>query len=292
MYFLSPQSFLFSSFYFFLLFIMFSSGNFFVFWVVIELRTLVFMGVAYSIFKNNFTSLLVFFIIQSLSAFSLILFYFISSSLGFTVSLILKLSIFPFFYWYLNLIPNFTNFIFFFSRTAFKLPSVFIIINFYFMINFTVLFLSSVITVIAGALLIIYSRDLRFILICSSVVNNSWFLFRQYVSSLYFLAYFLVYSLALLYLLFITNNQFSYVFAELSASNNTTMLCLFTIAGLPPFPIFFIKITLICYLVVNFYSSVFIFFLILLRVITILGYLKFIFRTLVNSNTMYLSFLL
>lgn len=286
---LSPQSFFFSAFYFFLLFIMFCTRNFFTFWILIELRTLVFIGISYSLFKNNFSSLLLFFIVQSLSAFSLILFYFARSTLGFTFSLLLKLAIFPFLFWYINLIPMFGNFMFFFSSTMFKLPSIFIVTNFYSTINFSLMFLSAVITVILGATIIISSSDLRFVLVCSSVVNNSWFVFRQYVNRLLFVSYFTVYSLLLLYLLSIINSMSCY--SSTLDFNTSTIICLFTIAGLPPFPLFFVKITLVYYLVVNSFNSFYVFFLILLRVITMLGYLKHVFSALISSNFYFVKLL-
>lgn len=287
---LSPQSFLFTLLYVFLLFIIFCTRNFFIFWIVIELRTLVFIGVCYSLFKNNFSSLLIFFIIQSLSAFSLILFYFIGSSLGFTLSLLLKLSMFPFIYWYLNLLPSFINFMFFFSRTFFKLPSIFIVANFYYLINYFIIFTSAIMTLVLGAIIIINSRDLRFVLICSSVVNNSWFVFRQYVRPLLFILYFLIYGFLLFFLLNEMNTQSSYCFTNYS-TQLFVVICLFTMAGLPPFPIFYVKIALVYYLISSTFRSIYIFFLILFRVITMLGYLKHVFNTLINSNYFSLNLL-
>lgn len=288
MVFLSPQSFIFSVFYFFMLLIMFCTRNFFVFWTIIELRTLVFIGVAYSLFKNNFSPLLLFFIIQSLSAFSLILFYFIDFSVGFSVALLLKLSIFPFYFWYLNLIPLFNNSIFFLSSTIFKLPSIFIISNFYCFINFSVLFMSALLTITIGALVIINSNDLRFVLIASSVVNNSWFVFTQYANMLLFIAYFVIYRLLLFYVLYIVNTQSTYRFVNIenSYSNTQVVLCLFTMAGLPPFPLFFIKMSLVHFISSYSNSSFYVFVLILIRVATILGYLKHVFRNLLNSNNL------
>lgn len=284
MQFLSPQSFLFSVFYVFLLFLLFCRRNFFIFWIIIELRTLVFIGVSYSLFKNNFSSLLLFFIIQSLSAFSILLFYFSHSTLGFTLSLLLKLSIFPFFYWYINLLPNFPNSMFFFSRTLFKLPSVFILINFYYIIRFLLLFFSAIFTIFLGAVIITIANDLRFVLICSSVVNNSWFMFSQYVRSFLFIAYFTLYSTLLFYLLCLITTQSNYSFAHLLSNSHLVLLCLFTIAGLPPFPLFFIKIVLVYCLILSSFSSLYIFFLMLARVLTMLGYLKHVFNSLLNSN--------
>ena len=191
---------------------------------------------------------------------------------------------FPFFYWYVNLIPRFNNFMFFLSRTVFKLPSVFIIINFYYSVNMLLLFFSAVLTVILGAVIIINSRDLRFVLICSSVVNNSWFLFSQYTNRVLFIMYFLLYGSLLLYILFTINRQSSNRFTAIKHRLPVTF-CLFTMAGLPPFPLFFVKIMLVYYLVFTSISSFYVFFLILLRVVTMLGYLKYIFSSLMYSNS-------
>ncbi len=96
MFFLTPHSFLFLLLYVLFLFLMMCVEGFYIFWAMLEIRTLVFIGMSFSLFKNNFSQLLTFFIIQTVSAFSLLLFYVTNSDFGFTLSLLLKLSIFPF----------------------------------------------------------------------------------------------------------------------------------------------------------------------------------------------------
>ena len=75
MFFLTPQSFIFFSIYVLFIFLILCSDTFFIFWSLIEISTLVFMGMSYSLFKNNFSQLLTFFIIQTISAFSVLVFY-------------------------------------------------------------------------------------------------------------------------------------------------------------------------------------------------------------------------
>jgi hypothetical protein len=131
------------------------------------------MGVSYSIYKNNFSQLLIFFIIQTIAAFSLLVFFTTSFSLGFTFSFLLKISMFPFYFWYVDLVSMFPNFLFFFSSTVFKLPSILILFYFINIFCLKTLFVSSILTIVAGSALIVFTNDYRFLLLASSISNNS-----------------------------------------------------------------------------------------------------------------------
>ena len=195
MFFLTPQSFIFFSIYVLFVFLMLCSDTFFIFWSLIEIRTLVFMGMSYSLFKNNFSQLLTFFIIQTISAFSVLVFYVIGWHLAFTISILLKLSMFPFHFWYLNLIPFFPNLVLFMSRTVFKIPSMLLLLFFYTNLDLTSLIISIVLTILVGAMSMIFRNDLRFLLIASSVANNSWFILSILARVILFSLYIFFYSL-------------------------------------------------------------------------------------------------
>jgi len=83
---------------------------------------LLFMGIAYTLFYNSFSNLLVYFLVQAFSSFSLLIFYLFTSPFLFTVSLILKLSMFPFHSWFIRTVYSFPNFMFFMASTLHKLP--------------------------------------------------------------------------------------------------------------------------------------------------------------------------
>lgn len=286
----SPHMFLFFSVYNLLLLLMLNSPNFYIFWILIEVSTLVFMGTSYSTFKNNFSSLLIFFIVQTLAAFILLVMFCFDLQSGFTAALLLKMSMFPFYFWYLNLVRNFPNFIFIFSRTLFKIPAVALLYNFFYILNIPLIFLSAILTLLFGAVSMLVSSDLRSVLIASSVVNNSWFFIAQLLRLFLFLLYFFIYSLALFYLvkefrsLIVTS---SFVF---SYENYLLHFSLFTLAGLPPFPLFYAKMIVVYGLVVRLNYSFFAMVVMLLAVVSILSYLKQVFARLAYSYNSSLSF--
>lgn len=278
MVFLAPQTFIFSVLYFFLLLLLISISDFFVYWIVIELRTLVFMGISYTSFKNNFRRLLIFFIVQTVSAFRLLVFYLTGSTLGFTLSLLIKLAIFPYYFWYFALVSSFPNFILYFSMTLFKIPSILILSAFFSLVNFSVLFFSSLSTIAIGGLVIVFSNDLRFIIIGSSVANNSWFVLTQLYGTLLFFIFFVLYSL-FLYLVF---SSFGVLVSSSSkntqiSGNSNLILRLVVLSGLPPFPIFYVKMFVVLYIVDSLNMSLFVMLAMLLNVLVLLGYMKYIF---------------
>lgn len=293
MFFLTPQSFIFFSIYVMFIFLMLCSDTFFLFWSLIEIRTLVFMGIRYSLFKNNFSQLLTFFIIQTISAFSVLVFYVIGWNIAFTLSLILKLSMFPFHFWYLNLIPFFPNIVLFLSRTVFKVPSMLLLLFFYSNLDLVPLIISIVLTIFVGAMAIIFRNDLRFILIASSVANNSWFILSILAGVFLFCFYLFFYSVFLFLVLASLGRLRSGSLYKLSFSSSSLILFrLVSIAGIPPFPVFFIKICRVLALSSLFLgSSLYIFFIMLFRVFMLLGYLKFCFSLIMNLFTNQQSFI-
>lgn len=284
MVFITPHSFVFFLVYLLLIFIIFCVDRFFLFWSLIEIRTLVFMGISYSFFKNNFSHLLTFFIVQTISAFSILIFYVLGLESAFTLALFLKLSMFPFHFWYLGLISFFPNLIIFISSTFYKIPSMLILYNYFYIFNYNMLRLSVLSTILVGALSMVYTNDLRFLLVRSSVSNNSWFVLSTMSRFSFFLSYLFFYSL---FLFFILNSIGSLSSGSLSKTNFKsvllTLFCLVSMAGIPPFPIFFIKILIIINLIYGFFSlNMYLFFVILFSVIMLLGYLKYCFRVLIN----------
>ena len=262
------------------------------FWSVIELRTLIFIGLSYSTFKNSFSRLLIFFIIQSYSAFILLVFFCLNIAFGFTLSILLKLSIFPFYFWYLRVIPFFRNFIFLFSRTLFKIPSIYIMYNFSYILNYNFLFLSVLLTIFIGSLTIINRTDMRFILVSSSVVTNSWFVASQLVSLLLFFVYFVVYSFMFIaVIIFIRSNcSISFLSSFSIESKLIIFFCFITMAGLPPFPLFYVKVLVIYNFFIITNSFLLIMFIIFFRVLTLLGYLKYVFNITIFMYTNIVSY--
>jgi hypothetical protein len=73
-----------------------------------------------------------------------------------------------------------------------------------------------------------YSTDLRSVLLSTSIGNNAWFVFSSNAGELVLLSFTLIYAISLL--------------GSLSSTIPVRSLFLANLRGLPPFPIFFIKL--------------------------------------------------
>jgi len=95
--FFTPYTYMFLSLYFFITFILLRISNFFIFWLIIEIIMLLYIGVSYTIFTHRYTQLIIYFLFQTLASFSILVSYLISYKYLLFISLFLKLGIFPFF---------------------------------------------------------------------------------------------------------------------------------------------------------------------------------------------------
>ena len=143
----TPYSFLFLSFYLLLLCSLLFVTNFYLFWVIIELCMLLFMGFCFSTFSSGVSSLIVYFLIQTISSFSIFVFFLFNFSFFFSLFLLLKLSMFPFHAWFLSVVYGFSNFALFLVSSFHKLPSFLLLVYFPSLISFFVLTISSLLSV-------------------------------------------------------------------------------------------------------------------------------------------------
>lgn len=274
----SPYTYLFFIIYIYFLLFMFFIRDFLIFWVFIELAMLRYLGLSYTIFSNNFSSLMYFFLIQTLSSFLILVFYIIRIKFLLTVSIVIKLAVFPFFSWYVTSIFGFPNVLFFLASTFHKLPPVLILFFFQASIDYSFLIFCIIISLCFSGLIISVSKNIRLVLIYSSIGNNAWFILSQFNGLIVFLSFFFVYSLFLYLCLNFLNYQT--ISSPLFKKEETFYLCLILIvlSGLPPFPLFYTKIVVILFLAasgLNFYLLIF--FMIGVMLI-IIGYIKQVFE--------------
>lgn len=286
--FFTPYTFIFGLLYIFFLFSLFSLSNFYAFWLVMEMMTLLLMGISYTVFTNRVSQLMVYFLIQSLSSFLMLVSYLFSSSLLLTVAFILKLGMFPFLSWYLNSVSRFPNFIFWLTGTLHKLPPLLILLQFNLILD-TSLFWGSILltTFIAGIIMLITS-DFRYLLVSSSVGNNSWFLLSEQVNYSVFLIFIGVYSLFLFFLISsfgeLTKPAPSLTYKSSSADTKWWFFLL-CVSGLPPFPLFFAKMLVIYSLFsLGALNYLFIAFL-LFNCFMVAGYLNYVMGSIVRRYT-------
>lgn len=261
--FFTPYTFFFICFYFLFLIFMFTCSNFVVFWVFMEFMILIFMGISYTLFLNNFSSLMLYFLLQTISSFRILLFYLYPNPLLFSLFISMKLSIFPFHFWFLNICYRFPNFVLFLSSSFHKIPVFLIILLFNPIFNLNFIMVSTILTVLLSGFMMLSSIDFRAVVVCSSVGNNSWFFLSSMLDLFSFMFFFSMYC----FFLFLLISELSVFTKPLMVKLVGGRLSLFYyvvfLSGLPPFPVFFGKIFILFSILTKFdirlYLSLFIF---------------------------------
>ena len=155
---------------------LFRISNFYFFWLYIEIAILLFIGLSYTVFTHSFTQLMLYFLIQTLASFGILVFYTIDLSLLFYFSLFLKLGIFPFISWYLNVLYRFPSFILLLRRTLHKLPPLFLFYIVYNPSYSSFVIVSVLLSLVVGGFYILNVLDLRYLIVVSSIANNGFLL--------------------------------------------------------------------------------------------------------------------
>jgi hypothetical protein len=275
----SPYSFIFVLCYFIFILSLFMIDNFFYYWRVIEILILLFIGISYTIFVRSYSQLIVYFLIQALSSFLILIFYIYDYSILLTLRFFIKLSMFPFFTWYINLIYRFPNFIFWIARTLHKIPAILMIKIFSLSLNLNLLWGSIIFTVLLRGVIILSIVDFRIILVLSSIGNNSWFLLRQMSNIFIFLFFILIYRISLYCVLRVFNNlsKFNFIRNSFDTSYKLSFWVL-SLSGIPPFPLFYGKILVILRFVLALNFNYYFFIFLIFNALIVIGYLQSIIK--------------
>jgi len=89
-----------------------------------EIGTLLFFGVGLCEINGGLSQFMIFIVIQTLAALSLLVFYLVGVRSILSLALIIKLAMFPFYFWFVNVGGVFSSFYLFLCSTIFKVPSV------------------------------------------------------------------------------------------------------------------------------------------------------------------------
>lgn len=277
------------SFYFLRVIIFINYSSPFIFWIFTELNLLMFIIMMYALsgkeYKQEIFDLVLFyFLIQSIASIFLLRDFFFSedffifnSDLIFLVSILIKLGIFPFFYW----IYKVSNFFNFYSLvlvlTIQKIP----FFSFFFSsINSNLIYIL-LFSFITGSILVFYSSNFIFLMVSSSIRARFWIFYIYSIRFFFFLIYFFVYSF-FLYLLF--NN---YLIESKIGFNLYFNITLFMfLLGLPPLSLFFFKLYLINFFLLNTGNfEIFVFWL--FRLISLFGYIGYRFKRFYTNIDLY-----
>lgn len=113
-------------------------------------------------------------------------------------------------------------------------------------INLNLLWSSIVFTTLLMGVIILSMLDFRMLLVLSSIGNNSWLLIGQMVHFIVFLFYILVYSISLFLVLKKFGGLSKLVSVKsLSSIDTNFSFWVLTLSGIPPFPLFYLKILVV-----------------------------------------------
>lgn len=253
---------------------------------------LLFIGLSYTLFVSSYSQLIVYFLIQALSSFLILIFYIYSFTSLLTIAFLMKLSIFPFFMWYINLIYRFPNFVFWLARTLHKVPAMLIIHLFSLQLDMNLLWFSIIATTFIRGLIILTVLDFRMVLVLSSIGNNSWFLLSQIANIFVFLFFVIVYRFRLFYILsgFKGLSKPMYT-TSLQSSSYYSSFWVLSLSGMPPFPLFYGKMLVILRLLYTLGFNYFFFIFLIFNSLIVMGYIQSVMKYFIyvyNTNVHYL----
>lgn len=264
---LTPFRYLYLYAYILILLFILSVKNLYLYWLLIEVFVLLFIAVAYSIKIKSPSCLMLYFIVQTLSSFGLLLRIFFSPALA-RVFLLVKIAMFPFMAWFIKALSSFPPLLLLLRITFNKLPVLLLIPTFELLLDWDVVFFFSIISLMLGRVLIVLTLKIPLILIYSSIRNNIWFFIREELNTHFLLVFLRVYALSLWILL----AHFNPITYKMSKSA-VRFLALMNLARVPLLPMFWVKLLLVYFLAQSYNPIRLIALVLFLRVISTLGYL-------------------
>ena len=284
----TPFTFFFVRVYRIVLLFIFSLPNFYFFWLYIEIAILLFIGLSYTIFSHSFTQLILYFLIQTLASFSMLVFYTLDFSYLFYFFLFFKLGMFPFISWYLNVLYRFPSFVLLLSRTLHKLPPLFLFLLVYNSTYSSFILLSVLLSLIVGGFYMLNVLDLRYLIVVSSMANNGFLLLGLISGSMFvFWLFYSLYFLNMFFILYMLGGFTKLSFNQIRSKSLTTIVVLallFNLAALPPFPMFFVKFLVLLEYFTSAPNSIYmIVILVLANVFIMASYCQLLIKYVVNN---------
>lgn len=244
-------------------------------WVCIEVIIifLVSLALIFTSYKSFLPSFMQYFVLQTFASFvllfciasplvsSFIMFYLTAAI--FYVAFIVKLALFPFFWWYISILKDLPFWLLFLIIVPQKLP---LPLLFFFILSelpsipsfvtYFITFLSC--RILLSSIISFSSNDLRSALIFSSLGSSCWIclgiLSGLSVFILYYSAYIIIIVLLVISLTNSSSSFHSSIFSISKPSQHNFSISLFyflncfcwlRLSGLPPFPVFFVKMLIV-----------------------------------------------
>lgn len=231
--------------------IRFSTNSWFSFWISIEINIIVFIPLINS--KNFLTcnSIINYFIIQSLASsiflISSILYFIFLNSIFFYIiifSILIKIASAPFHIWFPQIRENITIKSFFLLSTLQKIIPLQILTNFNNQKIIIFIILSAVIGTLGG----FNQTSIRKILAFSSISHLGWIITLIIINQYFWIVYFILYTIIIFKIIIHIKinfiNSINNIHTKIITKQNKFQLfsTFLSLAGLPPFIGFFIKI--------------------------------------------------
>lgn len=264
----------------FIVFLGFSRERAYLSWIILEVRTALFIFFLFRGKLRSVGNLVHYYLIQAfrrVGLFFRILFMLNGGEFFQRLFLLIKLGIFPFHYWYLGLLAKLEYIL----GLVLIRPRKLILLGIFFNLEGKLTIWVRVRTILYSTLVTLYEKNLKILLGLSSLFNLAWVFATIGLGDLW-LGYFLIYRLNLVFIIFRLES-----FNNFYSSNNLIFqnffcllffcLLLFFSLGLPPFISFFSKIYFLVY------TNEYLFLgglLIIRRILFIYIYLRFIFHRL------------
>ena len=275
-----------------------SSRNWFFVWFSIELNILIFIPIL--LFNNNIIEIegsIKYLITQSIASSILLISSIIIWNIILNtyllnyillISLLIKLGSFPAYFWFPSVISSIRWINCIILSTWQKLIPIFLlfsIVN----VNNKIIITICLSNILIGGIFGIKTSNIKTIIAYSSISHLGWILIIKIiniVSILYF--YFVSYCLMIIPLFYFLNNLKINNFSNINIINKTNItriitlsLIILSLAGLPPFTGFFLKIIVI-FLIINI-NIIYMIIIIILSILSLYFYLNIVYNLLLNS---------
>nr|YP_010924988.1 NADH dehydrogenase subunit 2 [Vespula rufa]WKC15403.1 NADH dehydrogenase subunit 2 [Vespula rufa] len=271
-------------------------NNFIHLWIMMEINTLMLISLM-ALKSKSFKATFNFFVIQSISSLMLIVLFIVMnnfysySMFNFIMAMtfMLKLGMFPFFFWPPLINKNIDWILIFIMSTSQKLIPLLMINQYINLINnklfFYLILWSILISSLISTMMNYNELNLKKILTFSSLNHLSWMILILMFDSSMFLTYFLIYSISMIFLCIILNkfdinslNDFLKIqFFDSKKINFIITFNFLIISALPPFLTFLIKMNSIKILMENYSFSSSLFFL-MISIFTLIFYMNIIIK--------------
>nr|UZT67490.1 NADH dehydrogenase subunit 2 [Ganaspini sp. ZJUH 20220007] len=235
------------------------------FWISIEVNMISFIPLIMFNNKNKFNdSFMKYFLIQSISS-SMMLFYSISLMMNkmnfmwfMILIMLMKLGMFPFYYWYINMLLNLSWINCFLLMSVQKILIFFMMSNlvmYEFYVNVYMLNLVIVMSALMSMMLLFKNKSLKILMGCSSLNQMSWMVFSIFMSVKVWIYYYSFYMIILMNLVLIFEMNKIESLKNLFMLSKKNKLLLFSVMmsmmSIPPMVSFYMKSFMLLYLLMD-----------------------------------------